>query len=202
MEEIIRYLKEKYKPCSIIVYGSYADGSNNEYSDFDALVITESGEPVHDISKVGEVQLDVFMYPAEYIETNSDPEQYAQIYDGVIVMDAKNRGAELKERITSYFNNLPRKTDSEINDELGWLGKMVLRAKRNDAEGMFRRHWLLTESLSIFCDIHGHLYRGPKKSLKWMEREFPEAFRYYSEALSDFGAESSERWVQYLNDSV
>lgn len=39
---IIKYIMETYSPEAIIVYGSYADGSANENSDFDALVITDS----------------------------------------------------------------------------------------------------------------------------------------------------------------
>lgn len=39
--EIIEYLKEKYQPLALIVYGSFADGTNNAHSDFDALVICE-----------------------------------------------------------------------------------------------------------------------------------------------------------------
>ena len=46
---IVRYLKEKYQPETILVYGSFADGSNNRNSDFDALVITEQGRG-HDSS--------------------------------------------------------------------------------------------------------------------------------------------------------
>lgn len=34
---IIQYLTEKYQPDAIIVYGSYADGSFCDDSDFDAL---------------------------------------------------------------------------------------------------------------------------------------------------------------------
>mgnify|MGYP002508368365 CR=1 FL=1 len=46
---------------SVIAYGSYADGSHNADSDFDALVITESHEVFHDVSFVEGIQLDVFV---------------------------------------------------------------------------------------------------------------------------------------------
>ena len=36
MDKILNYIHQKYEPLSIIVYGSYEDGSNNENSDFDA----------------------------------------------------------------------------------------------------------------------------------------------------------------------
>ena len=39
LEKIIEYIKQKYNPLSIILYGSYANGTNNLNSDFDALVL-------------------------------------------------------------------------------------------------------------------------------------------------------------------
>ena len=42
MDKIVEYLKGKYESIAIIVYGSYADGTNNANSDFDALVIASS----------------------------------------------------------------------------------------------------------------------------------------------------------------
>ena len=38
-DKIIDYLKKTYQPESIIVYGSFADGSANLNSDFDTLII-------------------------------------------------------------------------------------------------------------------------------------------------------------------
>ena len=40
LEKIIEYIKQKYNPLSIILYGSYANGTNDLNSDFDALVIS------------------------------------------------------------------------------------------------------------------------------------------------------------------
>ena len=56
MESIIEYLKQKYQPRGIVVYGSFADGSNNQNSDFDALVITELGEKGHDNSIINGIE--------------------------------------------------------------------------------------------------------------------------------------------------
>ena len=61
MEQIIEYIKQKYSPLSIIVYGSYAIGTNNLNSDFDALVFSQHHSQFHDTSFVDGVQLDVFV---------------------------------------------------------------------------------------------------------------------------------------------
>ena len=43
MNDILTYLAARYDPAAIIVYGSFADGSSNLFSDFDALLITDGG---------------------------------------------------------------------------------------------------------------------------------------------------------------
>lgn len=42
-EKIIRYLVDKYSPSVLISYGSFADGSANVGSDYDALLIYITG---------------------------------------------------------------------------------------------------------------------------------------------------------------
>ena len=66
VDKIITYLQEKYMPLSIIVYGSYANGTNDLNSDFDALVIYDDSNQIHDTSFVNGIQLDVFVYPLSY----------------------------------------------------------------------------------------------------------------------------------------
>ena len=39
MQEIIEYINKKYAPISVIVYGSYANGTNNKSSDFESLLL-------------------------------------------------------------------------------------------------------------------------------------------------------------------
>lgn len=68
LEQILQYIQEAYAPLSIILYGSYADGTNNLNSDFDALVITSEHELFHDTSIVNGIPLDVFVYPQKYFD--------------------------------------------------------------------------------------------------------------------------------------
>ena len=74
-DQVIRYLTETYRPRAIILYGSFADGSVNENSDFDALVITEVPGK-HDASVIGNTVLDVFLYPPETFQKEYDPEEF------------------------------------------------------------------------------------------------------------------------------
>ena len=102
MDNILEYLKQRYTPVSIIVYGSYADGSNNLNSDFDALVISANHERYHDTSFVDGIQLDVFVYPRSFFSADYNPEDFVQLTDGQIVMDSDGLGASVQQRALSY----------------------------------------------------------------------------------------------------
>lgn len=97
-DAIIQYLKDTYHPEGMIAYGSFADGSANEHSDFDALVIGGSLKK-HDSSVIGENVLDVFVYPAETFQKPYDPEEFVQIFDGSILLDENGLAAALKARV-------------------------------------------------------------------------------------------------------
>lgn len=113
-------------------------------------------------------------------------------------MDTEGLGLAVQNRVRQYFAELPAKLPEEIKTNIRWCRKMLLRSQRGDVEGMFRWHWLLTESLEIFCDAIGKPYLGPKKSLRRMEREHPEAFRCYEKALFSFEMEALEQWIGCL----
>lgn len=200
MEKIIEYIKQTYDPLSIILYGSYANATNDSNSDFDALVISRDHEFFHDTAVINEIILDVFVYPDTYFNEDYDCNEFIQIFDGKIILDTENKGQALKNRVLSHIKALPRKTDAEIQANIDWCKKMLERVKRRDAEGMFRWHWLLSDSLEIFCDAVNHPYFGPKKTLKWMEENHTAAFSHYKKALSDFSIESLSDWISYLED--
>ena len=198
MKEIIEYITQKYNPVSIILYGSYSNGTNNLNSDFDALVISYDHKEFHDTSFVNGVQLDVFVYPASHFEENYDCNDFIQIFDGKIIADSDGRGKALQANVLSYLQNRSQKSKAEIDASIDWCIKMLARVKRGDAEGMFRWHWVLIDSLEIYCDVMHHPYFGPKKSLKWMEENYSAAFAYYQTALADFSIDSLEKWITYI----
>ena len=195
MEQIIKYIQQRYKPLAIILYGSYADGTNNLNSDFDALVISSDHEQFHDTSFVNNVQLDVFVYPSSYFAQEYDCRNFLQIFDGKIIVDSADIGKTLKANVLTYLQKRPTKTNAEIQANIDWCVKMFERVKRCDCEGMFRWHWVLIDSLEIFCDIMQQPYLGPKKALKWMEETHPEAFAYYKKSLQSFSIDSLEAWI-------
>lgn len=200
-EKIVGYLKKTYQPDAVIVYGSFADGSANLNSDFDALIIAGK-EKAHDSSIVDGVVLDVFVYPAETFAADYDPEEFMQVWDGKIVLDEHGIAGQLKAKVLDYIEHLPKKTVTEVAQEVEWCEKMLLRTMREDVEGYYRWHWVLCDSLEIYFDIKGLHYYGPKKALRLMEKSDAEAFGLYAKALREFDRESLSAWIDYLKSMV
>lgn len=198
---IMEYLNRTYRPDAVIVYGSFADGSANRNSDFDALVIADSGK-THDSSVVDGVVLDVFVYPAETFSADYDPEEFVQVWDGKIMLDEHGIAGRLKQKVLDYIEHMPKKTAEEIAQEVEWCEKMLLRTMREDVEGYYRWHWVLCDSLEIYFDIKGLYYYGPKKTLRLMEKSDAEAFGLYAKALREFDRESLSAWIAYLKSMV
>ncbi len=202
MEQILSYLTRKYVPKAILVYGSYKDGSNNEASDFDALVISENSPFTHDMSVVNGVALDVFVYPKPDLKEQQDWEKFIQIYDSRVVLDTEGLGENLRKQVIQYVDRKPFKNKKEVDAEIEWCRKMAMRAKRKDTEGMLRWHWVLTDSLEIFCDAAGCRYWGPKKTLRWMEEQYPNAFHKYQDALLNMNGAALDGWIACLEEAA
>lgn len=200
MEHIIEYIKREYDPISIILYGSYANGTNDMNSDFDALVISSDHERYHDTSFVDGVQLDVFVYPKIYFDGDYNLEDFIRIFDGKIILDKGDIAQNLQDCVLEYLQNRPHKAEAEIKADIDWCIKMCERVKRCDAEGLFRWHWVLVDSLEIFCDIHHRHYFGPKKSLQWMQKKHPTAFELYTKALTELNMTNLLNWISYVKD--
>lgn len=198
MKEIIDYLIEKYNPEGLILYGSYQDGTYGEYSDFDGLLICDKKNENHDDSRVNGVQLDVFIYTAQEVQS-LPAEDFVQVYGGCIILDQKGTAQKLLTRIREYIDHFPLKKEDEIKQDISWCKKMLLRAKRNDAEGFYRRHWLLTDSLMIYSDVKGEYYFGPKKTLAKMKQQDEAVFTKYVAALENMDDEGLEEWVACLS---
>ena len=196
-DKILAYLKDTYQPDAIIAYGSFADGSANKNSDFDALVIADK-ERMHDSSVIDGIVLDVFIYPPDTFRQNYDPEEFVQVWDGNILLDTNGVAARLQKQVLDYIAHSPRKTVEEISQEVSWCEKMLSRTMREDAEGYYRWHWVLFDSLEIYFDVKGLHYYGPKKALRFLEQTDPEAFQIYTTALREFKRERLSAWISHL----
>ena len=197
-ERILEYLTGKYRPLALVVCGSFAAGTNGPDSDFDALVIAP-GPRRHDDALVDGTALDVWVCPPETFQADWDPAELAQLADGRVVLDPSGLGAAVVERVRAWQAALPRKSREELRQEAAWCRRMLARALAGGPEGDFRRHWLLTDSLEIFCDLLGEPYRGPKKALALMEERYGLAALLYRQALAEPAPAALKDWVKYLS---
>ena len=75
---------------------------------------------------------------------------------------------------------------------------MLRRTERGDTEGYYRLHWVLTDSLSIYCDLRGEYYFGPKKALRRMAAVAPDDAAVYDRALRDPTLDNLAAWLGAL----
>ena len=197
--KIINALLQEYAPHSMILYGSYADGTFDQDSDLDALLICDDPPCEKLRDTMFGIRLDVHFVSSEEVLAGVDPEEYLQVYDGVLVRDEHGAGAKLIESVRAYVASQTPKTREEKALELSWCDKMLKRAQRDDAEGFYRWHWLLTESLMIYCEIKEWFYFGPKKTLKRMQNEDEASYQIYEKALRGMEWEHMQAWVQRLH---
>lgn len=200
MHDILSYLAATYDPVAIIVYGSFADGTSNLFSDFDALLITEADERLHDDSFIDCTQLDVFIHPLSDFEPGYDPAEYVQVCGGQILLDHDGIAASLLKNVERYLDGRAGKTPEELRLDVDWCEKMLRRAERDDAEGAYRRHWLLVDSLEIYTELRAWRYLGPKKTLRMLETKDKEAFALYEAALLSNDLSSLSAWVAHIRE--
>ncbi len=198
MQDVLSYLAAEYDPLAIIVYGSFADGTSNLFSDFDALLITEGGKRTHDDRFVDCTQLDVFVYPLSDFQGDYDAEEFTQVYGGQILLDRDGVAAALLEKVQKHVDGKACKSREELRLNVSRCEKMLRRAELTDAEGSYRRHLLLVESLEIYTELRAWPYLGPKKALRQLEKKDKAAYALYEKALCEGDYASLADWVAQI----
>ena len=155
MKEVaVEYLVNTYHPRSLLVYGSFARGDWDEYSDFDCMIIVDEKSVKHDDTVIEGVQLDCFVFTAE--ETaEEDPELFLPAYDAEILFD-DGIGEQLQERVRRYVREQKTIDADEKAFIISWIRKTMKRMQKDDDEGNYRAIAFLWESLTDYC-----LLRGP-----------------------------------------
>lgn len=167
LEAVCESLKAEYDAHTILLYGSMADGSANADSDLDIAAFG----PVDQVTRIAKVQdgvfIDAFIYPEAVLK---DPEEGHLRFRGSEILLQKAGSAEaLLERLDEKYEAGPKALPAdEIEVRKTWARKMVARIKRGDAEGNYRRNWLLTALLEDYFHLRGLWFEGPKKALAWL----------------------------------
>jgi len=196
MQGILDYLNKTYQPLAILLYGSYQNGTNDEYSDFDCMLIVAEKGKNHDDSVIDGVQLDCFLFTEE--ETVSgDPDTFLTAYDARIVKD-NGSGVALQQRVREYVAE-----NSDIGEEekqfiASWIRKTMKRAQKNDDEGSFRAIAFLWESLTDYMLLRGRFYFGSKKTIAFLRENDEAGYRLFRRAISERSNEAIAEWAEYV----
>lgn len=197
-EQIIRYLKEKYHPVSILVLGSYADGTFDETSDFDAIVIVDIKHDSKDISEVKGIPLDVDIYTVDEVMFGH-PKQFIKAHDAEIVLDTEI-GRLMKERVIRYFEEIRVTSETDKKGMKDWLRKMTIRIEKGDDDANYRMAMLMWESLAIYFLLRDLNFYGSKKSIRYLKDEDEAGYAVFHEAVTKKDVESLKNWVEYVKN--
>ncbi|MDF1800935.1 MAG: nucleotidyltransferase domain-containing protein [Planctomycetota bacterium] len=169
LETICAELETQHAAHTVLLYGSRANGTESSDSDLDVAAFG----PVAAMQRVAGVRdgvyVDAFLYPESVLE---QPAEEHLRFRGARILLQRDGGADA---FLARLDELHRTGPSALPaDELDarrvWLGKMLARAQRGDAEGNYRRAWLLTALLEDDFHFRGLWYEGPKKALAWLQQ--------------------------------
>lgn len=182
IKQVLEYLKHKYKCHMIILYGSYANGTNDDRSDIDIMGFSDDvNNCINDNSIINGVELDSWIYNTSDM---TNVEDFIHILDGKVLLDEQEKSSTFFNRIQELYDRGPVKMSSNDKEHsVKWLNRMFNRCKKKDLEAYYRHHWLVVESLQIYFDIRGLWYLGSKKSLEWLKEHDLQAYELYALAL-------------------
>lgn len=198
MENIIKYLKEKYRLSSMIVSGDYAEGNIRPGSTFEAIAMGATSPYAHETAEIDGVKLDVLVYPREIFYGEIALDEFEQAHEGLVVLDEDGMGSWLKRMIAQQIASIPLKNDEAVMDALHWCRSMAQRAETEDAEGLFCRHWLLTDSVEVYSDVCGQPFLSPKKTMSKMAKHDSEAAEIHMRAMGSMDKAALMDWVDLL----
>jgi len=168
LEEVCRELTATHSVHTIFLYGSRADGSSTNDSDYDVAGFGPVEQAFRIARTVAGAYLDVFVYPETVLLAPA--EEYLKLRGCRILLQRDEEATNFLAKLDELFRLGPKPLPpDEITALKVWAHKMVARIKRADAEGNYRRVWLLTALLEDYFQIRGLWYQGPKKALLWLE---------------------------------
>lgn len=199
MDKIINYLKEKYNPLAIVAYGSFNDGMQDEYSDFDCMIIVKEKDKGHDDNVIDGVPLDCFIFTEDEVKSdNLDP--FITIYDGNIILDTDDVALKLKNRVQIFVEEHKVTSLSDKDFIRNWITKTLKRIEKTDDEGNYRAIFLLSESLSCYCELRDIFYFGSKKTVKYLKEHDSLGYELFHKAVTSRSNDDIKDWALYIKN--
>jgi predicted nucleotidyltransferase len=182
LQQICAELVRDAAAHTILLYGSRAQGTENEFSDYDIAAFADVPISKRDTRVVDGRFLDVFLHPESVLR--SPTKEYLTLRGSIILTQRDAEASEFLAALDVIFRSGPEPLPpDEIEARRAWARKMALRMRRVDIEGNFRRVWLLTALLEDYFALRGMWYQGPKKSFQWLLASDYETYRAFEEAL-------------------
>lgn len=201
MDDILCYLQQTYRPLAILLYGSFQCGTNDEYSDFDCMLVVPEKDRNHDDSVIAGVQLDCFLFTPEEVETG-DPDTFLTAYDAVIHTDTDGIAAALQARVRAYAAAHADVGAEERQFIASWIRKTMRRARKGDDEGNYRAVAFLWESLTDYYFLRSMFYFGSKKAIAWLQANDPAGYALFHAAITERTMPAIAAWAEHVTAPV
>jgi len=152
---------------TVLLYGSRANESANALSDYDVAAFAPVARVIRDTRVVDGYFLDVFLHPDDAL--NRPTPELLKLRGSRILVQRDDNATRFLAALEAVYRQGPQRLpEDEIRARDVWARKMALRARRGDAEGDYRRVWLLTALLEDYFVTRQMWFEGPKKALQWL----------------------------------
>jgi len=126
--------------------------------------------------------LDLFVYPESKL--TSPAAEMLHLRGGKVMFQKERAGDRFLAALDALHAAGPEALpESELTARRHWAWKMLDRARHADAEGNYRRAWLLTALLEDYFHLRTRWYEGSKKSLAFLAASEPHVYAKFEAAL-------------------
>lgn len=183
IEALCHRLVAEHAAHTVLLYGSRARGTHTPDSDYDVAAFAPRPALLRITDRVGPAHLDVFVYPEATLASVTD--ELLRLRGARVLLQRDDGGADhfLARLDAHHAAGPPALSADEQRARIDWLAKMAQRMRRGDAEGHFRRVWLLTALLEDYFVLRRRWYEGPKQALAWLARHDEPAHALFTQAL-------------------
>lgn len=172
LHTICTELSQRRGVHTVLLYGSRANGTEDQDSDYDIAAFGPCEQAVRDTRMVGGGFLDAFIYPDSLLLQPGA--ELLKLRRSVVLVQRTQEADRFLQGLEALFAQGPAALPpDEISARKAWAWKMVARLERGDAEGHYRRAWLLTSLLEDYFALRQQWFEGPKKALRWLREQDP-----------------------------
>lgn len=167
---------------TILLYGSRANGTAGPDSDYDVVGFAPVDATRRIARDMNGRYLDLFVYPEAVL--SQPAEEHLRLRGSLVLRQRGREGDTFLGKLDALHRaGPPRLASDEVEARKVWAHKMLDRLQRGDAEGDYRRAWLLQALLEDYFHLRGLWYEGPKKALRQLAQEDAETHRAFCAAL-------------------